>query len=272
MASHRLLTTLCALGTALLLGWLLTYSAYGIDFTDESFYLVWMANPFIYPGSVTQFGFVYHPLHLLLGGDIAALRQANILITFSLAWVLSSVFLSSQVPALKTNRSAMFIAAAGLASSVFFLFNAWLITPSYNSLALQALLITTTGLILAEKSSQRASIAGWILIGIGGGLAFLAKPSTALALALAVLLYLIFSRKLSLRMLALAVACTLLLLVASALLIDGSVLHFIERLQLGLAFTQYMEGGYSLDQVLRIDKFLPGKKLTVALLLLALET
>lgn len=87
------LVALCAVGTVLLIWWLLRYSTYGIDFTDESFYLVWISNPFIYDGSITQFGFVYHPLYMLLGCDIAALRQANILITFALAWSWHTLFL-----------------------------------------------------------------------------------------------------------------------------------------------------------------------------------
>jgi len=51
----------CVLATAVLvtlitLVWLLIYSRYGINLTDESFYLIWMANPWIYTVSVTQFG------------------------------------------------------------------------------------------------------------------------------------------------------------------------------------------------------------------------
>lgn len=81
--------------TTLILAWVLWYCSYGIDFTDESFYLVWMANPFNYGESVTQFGFVYHLLYELLHGDIVALRRVNILITFGLAWVLCAVFLKT---------------------------------------------------------------------------------------------------------------------------------------------------------------------------------
>ena len=88
------LVALSAIGTILILTWLIKYSAYGFDFTDEAFYLVWISNPFIYGSSLTQFGFVYHPLYLLLNGDISALRQANILITFGLAWSLAFIFLN----------------------------------------------------------------------------------------------------------------------------------------------------------------------------------
>lgn len=263
------LVLLCAVSTVLLIWWLLKYCAYGIDFTDESFYLVWMANPFIYDFSINQFGFVYHPIYSLLGGDIAALRQANILITFALAWGLTYFFLTSLAADLSDSRITLLTVSAGLATSAFILFDSWLPTPSYNSLNLQALLIFAIGLILAEKTAHRASIAGWVLVGIGGWLAFMAKPSTALALAVGVFVYLLFARKFSIRMLGLAVACALALLLVSALVIDGSVLGFIKRIQLGVELARLMEGGHNLSQILRVDEFQLGAKLKLAISLIS---
>jgi hypothetical protein len=263
------LVALCAAGTVLIISWLIRYSAYGFDFTDESFYLVWIANPFVYDGSVSQFGFVYHPLHRLLGGDIAALRQANIIITFALAWGLAYSFLASLAVDLKESRITLPVVSASLATSAFILFDSWLLTPSYNSLNLQALLIATTGLVLAEKNVDSKSISGWLLIGLGGWLAFMAKPSTALALAVGVFLYLLLARKFSIRMLAISVVCTLALLLVSALLIDGSFLRFIARLQIGVEFGKILGGGHSLSQVLRIDNFQLSEKFKLSILLVA---
>lgn len=253
--SQHLLIALSGLGTILIIGWLLKYSAYGIDFTDESFYLVWLSNPFIYDFSLTQFGFVYHPLYRVLDGDIVALRQANILITFGLAWGLSDVFLASLAPESREKSVALHTAAAGLATSALIVFDSWLVTPSYNTLALQALLITGIGLVLAEKAINSKSVSGFIIIGVGGWLAFMAKPSTAMALAVGVFCYLIFSRKFSIGMLLLAAFSAILLLLVSALLIDGSVIGFVQRLQLGFEFGQYLGGNYAFTQILRVDGF-----------------
>ena len=261
------LAALCAVGTVLLIWWLLKYSAYGIDFTDESFYLVWMANPFIYDGSITQFGFVYHPLYRLLGGDIAALRQVNILITFALAWGLAYSFLASLAVEIKDSRITLPVVSASLATSAFISFDSWLLTPSYNSLNLQALLITTTGLVLADRKVDRKSISGWLLIGVGGWLAFMAKPSTAAALAVGVFIYLLFSRKLSIRMLALTAISALALLLISAMLIDGSLLGFVNRHQLGIEFSKHLGGGHTLSQILRIDNFQLTAKFKLFILL-----
>lgn len=251
---HNALAALSIFGSALILFWLLRHAEYGFDFTDESSYLIWISNPFIYPASLTQFGFIYHPLYVALQGDIAALRQANILITFGLSWALSYCTLNS----VNTPRKPpMFICLAisfGLALCVLTSFGTWLATPSYNSLALQALLITALGLMCAEKKMSYKSIAGWLLIGIGGWLAFMAKPSTAAALAVVTMGYICFSKIISLKALALTIAASGSLLISSSLVIDGSVEQFVARLQLGLVFSSHLEAGYSMSELLRIDK------------------
>lgn len=264
---YKVLVAICAMGPLLLIGWLLKSSAYGFDFTDESFYLLWMAAPHKYSWPASQFGFIYHPLYSLMGGDIPALRQANILITFGLAWSLCNIFLAQLVPSLKESRFTRLTVAAGLATSAFMLFDSSLITPSYNSLNLQAVLITAIGLVLADKGAHRSSIIGWVLIGVGGWLAFMAKPSTALALGVGVFIYLLFARKFSIRLLALTVACALTLLLVSAFLFDGSVTGFINRLQLGIEFSMLQGGGYEPSEMLRIDTFKPDKRTIYAFLL-----
>lgn len=259
-ASQKALVVLCALGTVFIVWRLMKYSSYGFDFTDESFYLVWMANPFLYEGSVTQFGFVYHPLYWLLGGDIAALRQANILTTFGLAWGLTYLLLGSLASNLKAGQLVLLVVSAALATSALILFDSWLPTPSYNSLNLQALLITSTGLVLAEKASNHKSILGWILIGIGGWLTFMAKPTSAIGLALGVFLYLVLARKISIRLFLLAALCALASILISALIIDGSVEGFIRRIQLGMEFSEHLGGGHTLNKILRIDEFQIGEE------------
>ncbi|ASC64843.1 hypothetical protein B9P52_11240 [Achromobacter denitrificans] len=260
---------LSGVGTLLILTWALKYSAYGIDFTDEGFYLNWVSNPFIYESSTTQFGFVYHPLYVLLGGDIAALRRSNILITFVLAWGLVYALFKSLAPQPEESQIAMPVAAAGLATSAFVVFDSGLITPSYNSLALQALLLAGIGLLWANKNSTPASVSGWLMLAAGGWLSFMAKPSTALALVIGVIIYLLFSRKFTIRLVFLAAAIASFLLLMSALLIDGSVWGFVQRLRLGIEFNQFLGGGHSLMQILRIDDFQLGESVELAAILVA---
>lgn len=264
-----------AAATVLILIWVLRYSFYGIDFTDESFYLVWISNPFLYDVSVSQFGYIYHPVFVLLNGNIAVFRQANILITFGLSWWLAFIFLKLLVPENSAQKVYLHIMAAGLAitSIIFVIYHArWLPTPSYNSLAFQALLVAAIGLLLADKANSSRSAVGWVMIGVGGWLALMAKPSTALALAVGVLVYLVIARKFSARMILLAIISALALLLISALLIDGSVFKFAERLRLGIEFTRLMEGGHTLNKIIRIDSFYIEPRVKLAIFFLAVTS
>ena len=255
----------------LILGWSLKYSSHGIDFTDEGFYLASISDPFLYDFSITQFGFVYHPLHVLLGGDIAALRQANILATFFLAWGLTRFLLLTVAPEARADGAALHALAAALATSVLVAFNLWLLTPSYQSLTLQSLLLTSIGLLMLERKWHFRSVAGAVMTGIGGWLAFMAKPSTAAALSVCALLYILISKKISPRLLSIMIAGAAVPLILSAIAIDGSVWRFAERLRLGLEFGQAIGGGHTFRNLLRIDTFvLTTKGIILILAVLAM--
>ncbi len=250
---------------AALLGWVLWACGRGFDFTDEGLYLIWLHNPHAYAASVTQFGFVYRPLDWLLGGDIALLRRANVLLTFGLAWTAAYQLLSRMVdePAAKGTRLAISLAFAG--SSLAF-FQLWMPSPGYNSLAFQALLVTLIGLLLAAGARTRASDAGWFLIVAGGWLAFMAKPTTALALAAISAIYLVLARKLSVRGVLISLAGGAVLLVMSAWLIDGSIQGFVQRIQSGLALAQALGAGHEMDKMLRLEPLILPEPLTESIL------
>lgn len=245
-----------AIVTISILNWMLRYAGYGVDFTDESFYLVSISNPFLYDGSVTQFGYIYQPLFLLVDGNIAHLRQINVLITFALAWLLVYELMgAAEFDGAALAKISRLTVAAGFATASLTLFNTWLLTPSYNSLALQAVLITAIGLCLADKSLAPRSALGWMLLASGGWLSFMAKPSTAAILALSAGVYLYWTRKISLAWVAFSALWVVALLLASALVIDGTVSGFINRLQIGLESARILGGGHNFGNIIRIDGF-----------------
>lgn len=252
-----------ALVTALSISWVLQFSRYGIDLTDESFYLVSIANPFLYSASATQFGFVYHPLYSLVRGDVAALRQISLLITISLSFVLSYVFLSKEFkghalgPWVKSSLAAGF-ATTALTTLVFA--GLWLPTPSYNSFALQSMLLAGISLLLAERVLSLASVSGWILLGMAGGLTFLAKPTSALALMVCAGAYLILARKLSALGGLSAVALAAAVVAAFGVLIDGSLSVFVERLRGGAEVGRLLDSGHDIWSIFRLDNFRLGEK------------
>ncbi|MDW3681746.1 hypothetical protein RA280_08285 [Cupriavidus sp. CV2] len=266
--SERLLVIVSVIGAVCMLGWLLWYCRYGFDFTDEGFYLNWISHPSSYRVSSSQFGFLYHPLYLLVGGDIAALRQANVLLSFGLGWGASWALLGRTFGVRVLDPIPRLAISAGMAtSSLLSLVFAgmWLPTPSYNSLAFQGLLIAASGLILADTRADRASIAGWVLIGVGGWLVFMAKPTSAAALALISALYLLFAGKARLSLLAIAIGTALGLLVLSSLAIDGSIAGFIERLRGGVEVARLLDDSYTFDHIFRLEELLLDEKTKVLL-------
>lgn len=271
----RFILSFSGIVTVLTLGWVLWYCRFGIDFTDEGFYLVWMSNPYNYSVSATQFGFIYHPLYKLLDGNIAALRQANILITFSLSWCLSNILLKSVYgnQSLKNLHRVIISGAISIASLVSLVFaGLWLPTPSYNSLALQALLIAATGLLLADRHAGRVSVIGWFLVGVGGWLAFMAKPTTAAALVFISGFYLALARKLNIRLLLMSVATAISLTILFALVIDGSLTAFFERLKSGVEMYRILDGGHSTVKFLNMIYFQLGSRVWFLLIIFTVLT
>ncbi len=212
---------------------ILYYAKFGIDFTDEGYYLNWISNPFIYEYSVTQFGFVYHPLYVLLDGNIYLLRVINIVITLMLSFALCKLFIETLIfkdlylVDKKPDKSAIWIIS--LALSIFSLLEfsmSNLVTPSYNSLNYQAFILLVIGYLFLEKSK---GVLASILIGIASTFIFLAKASSLIILP--VLLLVIFLRKkFSFYLFFIAILSSLSSLLIAILYIDGNIFDFITRL------------------------------------------
>jgi hypothetical protein len=259
---------------------LLEACAHGFDFTDESFYLVWIAHPFEYPLSVTQFGFIYHPLYVWLEGDIAALRRVNVLLTFGLASALSFAFVHRSVIHCRLGgftRLLLAVTVASVASSSLVFNGLWLATPGYNSLCLQSLLLSAIGLLLASPRFSFVSICGWVLLGIGGALTFSTKPSSAAALAVISLFYVATSGKWRTSLVALSALGATLGVAGCALAIDGSLSAFQDRLSGGLAMASVQDSRYGVSRLLKLDSLHTGRHealaaLAVAAILLCIAT
>lgn len=163
----------------------------GFDLSDEGFYLVSVANPRDVTGDVLAFGYVYHPLLLLVGNDVTALRWAGVLVTLLACGWFAWVALGT--PALLAGRPAWRPAlrvgtALALGSTGTLTLLQLPASPSYNTLNLQALCVTAGGLVLAATRTGRTALLGWLVVGVGGWVTFLAKPTSAAVLAGLVLL------------------------------------------------------------------------------------
>lgn len=250
---NRLWAILVLLPFVITIGSICRFSAYGFDFTDEGFYLNWVSNPFAYAASASQFGFFYHPFYLLCRGNILVLRLINIFLTIGPACLFSWLILEHLTPQVTLSRFTRVVAILSISATSMSVFDRWLVTPSYNSLTLQGLLFATSGLLLLRTTINRRRITGAVLLGVGGWMTFMGKPSSALGLAASSLAYLALARSLSVRDLVIAAGTALGMLVASALAIDNSLTAFVIRIQNGLEIARLTGGGHTIRNSLRVD-------------------
>ncbi len=240
----------------------LWYAGHGFDPADEGFYLVWISEPGSFRTSVSQFGFVYHPLFELLGDDIAAVRRANLLLTAGLGvWVASSTLRVA-------TGARRWVLAGCLGATALAAFNQWLVTPSYNSLTVQAALVVAAGAVAvwggeASPDAGRpprsgGALAGAVVLGVGGALMVLTKPTTAVAMALIVAVTLLLGRRLTPSVVAVTVAAAAGTLLVAALLMDGSPAAFADRLREGAEDYRVLGAGHTLGGALRLDPLFPS--------------
>ncbi|RXT46649.1 hypothetical protein [Bradyrhizobium betae] len=254
-AARSLALALSSCSTIVLVGWLMVLSGHGFELTDEGYYLIWISRPWDFDASVTHFGFIYHPLYLLTGGNIALLRCANIGLLFGLG-LLTSYALFWSVGKQRADRSSRVIwlcSAVAAAASTLVLFSAWLPSPSYNSLTLQSLMVTAAGAVLAGRDRSFPSVLGWVLLGLGGAATFMAKPPSALVLGGLIPLYLAIAGKLRLRGLGIAISVSSFTLILLALAIDGSLSAFVQRMVSGKELSDLLQAGHGVGEIFRWD-------------------
>ena len=245
--------------------------------TDEGYYLHWISNPWLFNFSNSQFGYIYYPLYRLVGENIVLLRQTNMLIMLGLSWIVCFKLLRYTLHDDGTVSDYpsyyLYGVAFAMATCVFSFFGGWwwIPTPSYNSLALESVLIVTIALL--DLSMHKGRVAGWILLGFGGWLAFMAKPTTAIALGLLSFFYILFLSihvkplKISRLLLSFLLVCVLMLL--SAWVIDGSMYDFMMRLRHGVEAQWLLSSG---DTFRFLPKFsiLPAEPVRLIFMLLTL--
>ncbi|WP_420969526.1 hypothetical protein [Bradyrhizobium sp. B120] len=271
----RTLLTLSSVTTAILFAWLLYYSSYGLDLTDEGFYLNSIANPFAYAinSPPSLFGFVYHWPYQWVGGDIAMLRMANVTLTMALGWILSFLVIRRLWTVGWPHAAVL---SAGIASLSLGAFQSWFLsalltpmprgnldgsfparlsryTPNYNTLNFQSLSMVMIGLLLADRLGHIRQVLGWILVGIGGWCCFMARPTTAAAIALVVVLHVVVLRRKSLLPVLGAVLVALALLIVTAYLVDGGITGLVTRMVNSAEMEILLGAGPEVSRMFRID-------------------
>ncbi|WP_168583396.1 hypothetical protein [Gephyromycinifex aptenodytis] len=243
-------------------------AGYGLDRTDEGLYLLLMADPSSDRATTFLAGYLLHPAYLGLGGDIVALRRLAMILCCVLVavlvavvdWRLAGTGLSRQEATRRSrlwHAAAMGVAACGAGVLALTLFP---MTPSYNTVAFWGGLLTLTGLALAvplgaSAKGEPRQLDGWLLVGIGGGVAFLGKPTAAAALALLAGFALLLSAGDRLRAL-LAAGLGVALSAAGLLALSGvSPLLLARTVGQGVRSARLL-GGH--EHLLRLDPLMPN--------------
>lgn len=248
----RTLLALSAVTTASLFAWLLYYSSFGLNLSDEGFHLNFIANPFPYAINIppSLFGFVYYWPYQWAGGDIAALRMANVTLTMALGCILSCLVIRRLWTVSWLHAAVL---SAGIASLALCDFRTWLLTPSYYALTFQSLLMVMIGMLLTDRPGRIHQVLGSILVGVGGWCCFMAKPTTAAATTLLVMFYVVVLRRKSLLPMLGAALIALALLIVTAYLIDGGITRLVTRLVNSAEIEILLGAGHEMSLMFRID-------------------
>jgi len=160
---------------------LLIYAAgKGIDFTDESFYLLYYAAPARHLFNLSWFQFVGSLWHDLAGGSVFGLRLCGYATMFACA-ILCLAGLSRAYPILLAADCNRGFALLTVCSIYATLYMPVMLTPGYNSIDACGLALTLGGVALIPRGQTR-SFVGSILVGLGCAFVLFGKPNCFLAL------------------------------------------------------------------------------------------
>jgi hypothetical protein len=226
--------------------YLANYSSYGLEFSDEGFYLNWIADRHLYKYSYTNFGYLYGPLFDIIGHDVEILRRLNVWSIYILGAITTFIFLFKY---LKNYNLIVLLGISLITSSTSLLIfiDSFLLTPNYNTGNFIGLFLMLNGIMLADQPKKIISITGTFFIGISSLIIFLNKPTTALLLIPTLLLYSYFSKNIRFIQLIMAGLISISLLIIFIFFVDGDILNFANRLLVGYQIILERNAGYDIN-------------------------
>jgi hypothetical protein len=218
-------------------GLLLFAMGRGFEFTDEAYYLIWASNPFIYSWSPSQFGFVWHALYEVVGGDIGLFRLGGAVVLSACAFIFGCALWSFLAPRLRPTFDITFVLALMTAS--LWSFVPWIPSPSYNQLNLCGLLLLLAGLISVASIKSDSSalfkaevkvVGAAVIAAVGCCICALAKPTTALAaMAIGGIWIAALRPPKALLFIGTSVVLAAAFMFAAVVMIDGSLAVYLDR-------------------------------------------
>tara|TARA_B100001287_G_scaffold106033_1_gene89233 strand:+ start:13731 stop:15602 length:1872 start_codon:yes stop_codon:yes gene_type:complete len=168
-------------------------SFYGLDFSDESFYLLNITYPEKNLFSISNFGYFLKPLLYISKGNISFFRILSFII-FQVVVIFFSISLLNYLNENlniknRLNLNKVQFILFNLNISFLYYFLGCNITPSYNFLNLLFILTFLIGLFLSVKKEYGLTLISFILIIFSGLSIFLIKPTTAIGIFITTILW-----------------------------------------------------------------------------------
>lgn len=163
----------------------------GLEITDEGYYLLLEEYPENFHYGTSIFGILVNPIYEVFGGNFVVLRVISVTIFFALATyffyeLLSFIGLKKNSANHKTLSYSI-----SLASSVFFVYSVYVLTPSYNSVTLQTLILYGILIFQLLKEQVKNKVFVEILIGADLVLIAVSKPTTGIVIFVLTVLLLV---------------------------------------------------------------------------------
>jgi hypothetical protein len=182
---------------------LIFFAPYGLDLTDEAFYLLSYASPADVTATFSMFHYIGQPLYDLSGGNMAAMRAAGIVlwlvIATATAWTTIG-FVARRCGIEPFGRGERgWLTLVGVAGGALY-YHRWILTPSYNLFALMGLSLFWLGFLwwveprhVDERAWRRYVGAG--VFGCAAAIVFWSKATSAAILPLFPLVALAVERR-----------------------------------------------------------------------------
>jgi hypothetical protein len=179
---------------------LVNFIGVGLGLSDDSYYIIQAQKPENISGSITQFGYYTRWPYLAAGQDIKWFRIHGVLILLSTSSVFSFFFHRYVVERNLEYPDIFSSSCLLLGSGLAFYFWRWYPSPSYNWLNLIACLLIGSALLaftLPQLKKKFFLTGSALILGLGFGFTFLAKPTSTVLLFFSVVwwLWLNWSRK-----------------------------------------------------------------------------
>jgi hypothetical protein len=253
---HSFYLAVCAVTTSVATWSIVAWGVrHGLDLTDEGYYINSISLPSLYKVTYSQFGFILHPIYVLVGGDLILLRLAGLLALTSAAAYFFSTFFRSPLLFLPLPKTARLVVLVAGSCAVLLEYFPWTPTPNYNLLNLFGVLTIFTGWLGIFATSEDPASPTWHRLGtivtfaVGFTIVALVKPTTAALLAICLTaLTLPFGYR-ALTGVIFAGSLSFVLVVLMLLAVDGDLSTVILIYRTSLSYNELSQVGHDLGSL-----------------------